>query len=130
MGIFQMEYPSSSALISGFIGLFASLSANQQCNKRGSVVPEPILNTRLKGTRISILETWSDLNCIQKCFRVKYCIGVNVKPLSTGSVSCETLASNTGSIQQSIKEQGWKHYSLIVIVTFLFPFIFPCYNYS
>ena len=126
MGIFQMEYPSSSALISGFIGLFASLSANQQCNKRGSVIPEPFLDTRLKATTISTFETWSDLNCIQKCIRVKHCIGVNVKLLSKGSVSCETLASNAGTIQHSIKEQGWKHYSLVI--RFLFPLFFHVTN--
>ncbi len=81
----------------------------------GRAIPEPLLNAKLETLLISNIYAQSELNCLQRCFQMPNCFGVNVK--SKDSVTCEVLSKQQGRWSGKLQvNKNWKHYSLDVSI--------------
>ncbi len=95
--------------------LCVSLAISQTCNRIARVVREPLVNAKLEATKIKVLKTWSDADCIHRCFRISGCNGVNTKVERDNSVICEISSFQSENYEKKvIAKNGWKFYNLKV----------------
>ncbi len=95
--------------------LCIDIAHSQSCIRRRRVIPEPRINTKVLGSaQISVI-TFSELNCIHRCYQVHGCVSINTKVNSKDSTICE-IFTHEGSHQPKklVASVGWKYFDLKV----------------
>ena len=95
--------------------LCIDIAHSQSCIRRRRVIPEPRIDTKVLGSAAISVITFSELNCIHRCYKVHGCVSINTKVNSKDSTICEifTHEGNTG-LKKLARKKGWKYYSLKV----------------
>ncbi len=95
--------------------LFINTAHAQTCMKRAEVIPQPLMDTRLVETAAESITSYSELNCIHRCYRVEGCHGINTRIGSKDSTICEIFTTQGSSGPRKLaSSKGWKHYNLKV----------------
>ncbi len=92
-----------------------NVAYSQSCMKTSRVIPQPLLNTRLVEKVTTSITTYSELNCIHRCYQVAGCDSINTKVNSGDLTICEIFTyEGSPKPKRLVASDGWKYYDFKV----------------